>query len=104
MSANRLFLVCSKHPSPEDALCLAERSEGASRYYVEWCRCRGKCGCQAQTLGRQRDWFKTHAECGVDCFQLAFHRPPGWDVSPPAEDTPAGAVRIALLNGSETEQ
>lgn len=103
MSANRIFLVCEAHPAIEDALCLAYRSGAKDQYRVERCRCLGQCGCPARELARQHDWFKAHAECGVDRFKLAFHRPQGWDVSAPAQDTPAGAVRLALINGSKHE-
>ena len=88
MSANRLFLVCSVHPQIEDAFCLGERATASSVYEM--------------TASKHADkWLATHAHCGVDQFALAYHRPKGWDVSPPAHDTPAGAVRIALVNGTE---
>ncbi len=101
MSANRIYLVCQHHPQPEEALCLAERADGHSQYRPAECRCLGKCSCPAKELARQRDWFKKHAECGVDSFKLAYQRPQGWDVSPPAEDTVAGQVRVAIINGSK---
>jgi hypothetical protein len=103
MSANRLFLVCSHHPNPEDALCLGERYDSRDRYFpLGMCRCAGKCGCAAKELERTNQWFAKHAECGrdKDHFQLAMSRPANWDCSPPAEATPAGAVRLALVNGS----
>ena len=100
MSANRLFLVCQHCPELEHALCIASRQDAQDGYRVHECRCHGKCPCPAQELARQRAWFKQHAACGVDGFKLAYHRPQGWDVSPPAQNTPAGAVRLALVNGS----
>ena len=89
MSANRLFLVCSHHPNPEDALCLAERGGNDVPY-------------TASSMKRADDWFAKHQGCGRgrDHFQLAHQRPMDWDVPQPAEDTPAGAVRLALVNGS----
>lgn len=100
MSANRIFLVCQHHQALEDALCIASRQDAKDGYRVHECRCLGKCSCPAQELARQRAWFKKHAECGVDCFKLAYHRPQGWDVSPPAQNTVAGGVKLALVNGS----
>lgn len=89
MSANRLFLVCSHHQNPEDALCLAERAGNDAQFI-------------AASLKRADDWFAKHQGCGRGCdhFRLALHRPADWDVPQPAEASPAGAVRLALLNGS----
>ncbi len=89
MSANRLFLVCAHHPQLEHALCLAERAGNDAQY-------------TAASMKRADDWFAKHQGCGRGCdhFQLAMHRPADWDVAPPAEATPAGAVRLALVNGS----
>jgi hypothetical protein len=101
MSANRIFLVCEAHPAIEEALCLASRHDAQSQYRIERCRCLGMCGCPARELARQHDWFKKHAACGVDRFRLAFNRPQGWDVSPPAQNTVAGGVKLALVNGSD---
>lgn len=108
MSANRIFLVCESHPAIEDALCLADRPDATSRYYcVSNCRCL-KCKCAEKERTRRNEWFQRHAGCGVDRFRLAFQRTQGWDVSPPAQDTTAGAVRIALAtngaNGSGSKQ
>ncbi len=101
MSANRLFLVCTAHPSIEESLCIADRPDGNRRYYCAAnCRCLG-CKCAEKARTAQNKFFEKHANCGVDNFTVAYHRPKGWDVSPPAEDTTAGAVRIALANGSE---
>lgn len=102
MSANRLFLVCSHHPNPEDALCLAERPGNESGYYPNGkCRCLGKCGCAAKELERQNAWFRKHSECGRDRdhYRLAMSRPADWDVPKPAEKTAAGAVRLELVKG-----
>jgi len=90
MSANRLFLVCTYHPSLDEALCLAERGGNDVQYILA-------------TLRRGDDWFAKHSKCGRGCdhFQLAYHRPHDWDVAPPAEDTVAGGVRLSLaVNGS----
>lgn len=94
MSANRIFLVCSHHPKLEEALLLAERPDAAEAY--------------ATGLPKRADaWFIKHSLCarGCDHFQLAFQRPPNWDVSPPAEPV-ANGVRLALVTGSgeETKQ
>lgn len=88
MSANRLFLVCKHCESLENALLLAERADGNSQY-------------TAASAKRADDWYAKHQRCGVgvDNFKLAYHRPVDWDLSPPAQDTSAGAVRLALLNG-----
>lgn len=87
LSANRIFLVCQHCQSPEHALLLAERADGNSQY-------------TAATAKRSDDWYAKHQRCGqgVDNFKLAYHRPQDWDVSPPAQDTPAGAVRMALVD------
>lgn len=104
MSANRIFLVCESHPAIDDALVIADRHDAESRYYcVSNCRCMG-CKCAEKERSRRNEWFAKHAGCGVDRFKLAFQRPQGWDVSPPAQNTPAGAVRLALLNGSKDTQ
>lgn len=88
MSANRLFLVCSHHPSIEDSLLLADRAGNDVPYLLA-------------KLKRADDWFTKHMACGRGCdhFKLAHHRSPDWDVPPPAEETAAGGVRLALLNG-----
>lgn len=88
MSANRMFLVCSHHQNPEDALCLAERAGNDSQY--TWV-----------SMKRADDWLAKHQGCGRgrDHFQLAHARPQDWDAPVPAESTPAGAVRLALVNG-----
>lgn len=87
MSANRIYLVCSHHQSPEDAMLLGER--GASDV-----------GYEAAKLKTFDKWLEKHANCGrdKDHFKLAYGRPQNWDVSPPAENTPAGGVRIALMS------
>lgn len=89
MSANRLFLVCSHHQNIDDSLCLAERPGNDAQYL-------------ATSMKRADDWFAKHMGCGrgADHFQLAYHRPQDWDMPQPAEHTPAGAVRLALINGS----
>jgi hypothetical protein len=92
VSANRIFLVCSHHPQLENALCLGERGDGSSVY-------------SAANMKRADEWFAKHSSCGVDTFNLAFHRPQGWDQSPDAQDTVAGGVKLALattgiVNGS----
>lgn len=96
MSANRLFLVCSHCQRPEEALLIAERPDAAEAY--------------VESVPKRADqWFLKHAMCapGCDHFQLAYARPHDWDLSPPAQDTVAGGVKMALVNGShegETEQ
>lgn len=89
MSANRLFLVCSHHPDIEQALCLAERAGNDVQYI-------------ASSMKRADDWYAKHMGCGSGCdhFQLAIQRPANWDCAMPAENTPAGAVRLTLMNGS----
>lgn len=92
MSANRIFLVCSHCKNFEDALLLSERPEGNSIHEPPL------------RFSHQTAWFEKHAKHGnPDDFQLAFHRPQNWDVSPQAQNTPAGAVRLALVNGSKHE-
>lgn len=89
MSANRIFLVCQHCQEPEQAMLLAERADGNAQYI-------------AAPSKRADDWYAKHQRCGkgVDNFKLAYGRPQDWDVSPPAQNTAAGAVRLALLNGS----
>lgn len=90
MSANRIFLVCSHHPSIEDALLLSERMPGNTTHEPPL------------KFSHQAAWFERHARCGnPDDFQLAFQRPQNWDVSPPAQDTVAGAVRLGIINGGK---
>jgi hypothetical protein len=88
MSANRLFLVCSHHPNFEDAFCLGERVANDVQYF-------------APSNKRMDDWYGKHMGCGRGCdhFQLAYHRPLNWDSPKPAENTAAGGVRLALVNG-----
>lgn len=87
MSANRLFLVCAHHPSLDQAFCIGERL-GNDVQYV------------SPNLKRMDDWYAKHMGCGrgLDHFQLAYHRPHDWDVPPPAEDTVAGGVRLAIAS------
>lgn len=92
MSANRIFLVCAHHPSIEDALLIADRASATAVY--------------AAAMPKAADaWFVKHAKCarGCDHFKLAYHRPQDWDVSPPAENTVAGGVKLAIVNGSKSE-
>jgi hypothetical protein len=89
MSANRLFLVCAHHPKLEDAFCIGERANGEGQYV-------------APNMKRMDDWYAKHMGCGRGCdhFKLAYHRTQDWDISPPAEQSIAGGVRLALVNGS----
>ena len=89
VSANRIFLVCSHCRELGSGLLLAERADGNAQY-------------TAASAKRADDWYARHQRCGpgVDHFQLAYHRPIDWDVSPPAPATAAG-VRMALaMNGA----
>lgn len=90
MSANRLYLVCSHHASPEEALLLGERKDVSEGYTPS----------KYKTAAQ---WFDAHAACGRtrDHFRLAYGRPENWDVDLPAEDTVAGQVKVAMaLNGA----
>ena len=89
MSANRIFLVCKHCPQLEHALLLAERADGESQY-------------TAASGKRSDDWYAKHQRCGdgVDHYMIAYHRPLDWDLSPRADATVAGGVRMALLNGA----
>lgn len=89
MSSNRLFLVCSHHPNLADAFCIGERTGNDSQYI-------------APHMRKLDGWYTKHMGCGrgLDHFQLALNRPADWDVAPPAENTTAGAVRLALVNGA----
>lgn len=93
MSANRIFLICSFHPSFDDSLLLAERHGNDAQYL-------------AASQKRADDWYAKHMRCGRGCdhFKLAYNRPLDWDVPPPAEGTVAGGVRLAMVNGSERPQ
>lgn len=93
MSANRIFLVCSHCKDPSQALLLAERADGESQY-------------AAASMKRADAWYAKHQRCGlgVDHYQLAYGRPQDWDVSPPAQDTVAGAVRLGLINGNGSDR
>lgn len=87
MSANRIFLVCSHHKSLNDAMLLCERVDASATY-------------EPPNLKRLSEWLQTHSKCGnPDDFQLAFHRPQNWDVSPPAIDSVPGAVKLAIALG-----
>jgi hypothetical protein len=92
MSANRLFLVCQHCPQLEHSLLLADRADGDAQYI-------------AANMKRADDWYAKHQRCGtgVDNFKLAYHRPQNWDVSPPAQNTVAGGVRLGLINGGKHE-
>lgn len=88
MSANRILLVCSHCRSMEQSLLIAERTDASATF-------------TATNYKRADAWFEKHAKCGnPDDYQLAFHRPQNWDVSPPAQNTVAGGVKLALVNGS----
>lgn len=90
MSANRLYLVCDHHATPEEALLLGERAGNDA-------------GFDAPNLRKADKWFAKHANCGQtkDHFSLAYNRPQNWDVPVPAQDTAAGAVKVAMaLNGA----
>ncbi len=91
MSANRILLCCSYHKSIEDMLCLAERADGDAQY-------------TAASIKRADDWYAKHQRCGpgADHYQLAYQRPLDWDLAQPAPDV-AAAVRVALLNGGDSE-
>jgi hypothetical protein len=84
VSANRIFLVCSKHPKLEDALCIGERATGEGQYL-------------APSLKRMDEWYAKHMGCsnGCDHFAMAYNRPRNWDVPKPA-DTVAANVRLEI--------
>lgn len=90
MSANRIFLVCSHCREIEASLLLAERADGHAQYIMA-------------STKRADDWFARHQRCGrgVDHYEMAYNRPLDWDVSPPAEGTVAGGVKLAIVNGGE---
>lgn len=83
-----MFLVCSHHQNPEDALCIGERGTQEGQYL-------------APPLKRMDDWYAKHMGCGRGCdhFQLAYQRPQDHDLPKIAEPVPT-AVRLALVNGS----
>lgn len=85
--ANRLFLVCSAHPEPENALCLGERGIQSALYEPST---------DAQRLAR---FFKRHETCGTgpDHYQLAHRRPQNHDVATP-QSSIGPAVRLALVS------
>lgn len=90
MSANRLYLVCTHHTNPEEALLLGERASYEAGY-------------TPSKYKNARDWFDAHAACGRtrDHFALAYGHPADWDIDPPAEDTVAGQVKLAVaINGA----
>lgn len=99
MSANRLFLVCSLHPSIEDALLIADRHDAQARYYCESnCRCVG-CKCAEKSRARRNAWFEKHSKCGnPDDFKLALHRQPNWDVPKPQLEPVAAGVKLAIVD------
>ncbi len=89
MSANRPYLVCSHHPNPDDALCMTER-RGTGEFYID------------VAMDVADRWFKKHELCGQnrEHLQVAYLPPQDWGCASAAESTPAGAVRLALVNGS----
>ncbi len=90
MSANRIYLVCSHHPNPEDALLICERADRIATY-------------EPAKPKKADEWFLVHRSCGRgrDHFQLAYHRPQDHDRPLPAEDTVAGGVKLAMaINGT----
>lgn len=92
MASNRLLLVCKYCQNIEDAYCIGERVGNDVQFI-------------APSLKRMDDWYGKHFKCGPGCDHIAFamHRPADWDHSPPAESTPAGAVRMALVNGASID-
>lgn len=94
MSANRIFLVCSHHPSIEDALLIADRQDGTTPYTAGMPR-----------SGRADDWFVKHVRCapGSDHFKLAYHRPQDWDLVRPELEPINAGVKLAIVNGSKPE-
>lgn len=88
MSANRIYLVCQKHQSAEHVFCIGERADGDSQY-------------TAPSNKRMDDWYAKHQGCarGADHFTVAYRRSRDWDLSPEAQDTVAGAVRLELVKG-----
>jgi len=92
MSANRIFLVCSHHKAFEHALLIAERVDAQTQY-------------TSAVPRRADEWYAKHQACGRGCdhFQIAYMRGLDWDVSPPAEDTVAGGVRLALVDAGEKQ-
>lgn len=92
MSANRIFLVCSHHKSFDQALLVSERTDAETQYTFA-------------VPKRADEWFAKHQACGRGCdhFQIAYMRPMDWDVSPPAEETVAGGVRLALIDGGSEQ-
>lgn len=88
MSANRIYLVCQKHQSADQVFCIGERADSDSQY-------------TAPSTKRLDDWYAKHMKCGRGCdhFTVAYQRSRDWDVSTPAENTPAGAVRLELVKG-----
>src|SRR5262245_10683616 len=85
MSANRLFVVCSHHPTMDQALCIAERTVWGLPY-------------EAGRSITADAWFERHARCGkgntCDHFKLAMHRPADHDK--PVE-TVGQAVKLTLV-------
>lgn len=90
MSANRIFLVCSHHPSIEDALLIADRADATAQYTAAMPR-------------RADEWFATHAKCarGCDHFKLAFNRPLDWDVPKPQLEPVSAGVKLAIIDGQK---
>ena len=90
MASNRILLVCKHCNHIEDAFCVGERM-GNDVPYI------------APTLKKIDAWYAKHENCGRGCdhIALAYHRSADWDQSLPAEETVAGNVRMALVNGSE---
>lgn len=91
MSANRIFLVCAHHPSPEDALLLGERAGNDVPYFPP------------NKMEKRADaWFTKHMACGrgSDHFKLGYGHPQDWDCPLLASDVGVG-VRMSLLNGGD---
>lgn len=81
---NRLYLVCSKHPDVDDSIMLGKRLE--AEYH------------RAPSATELNRWFEEHAECGRDCFQLAYAKIPGWDTPIEGKISPVTeAVKLALV-------
>lgn len=90
MSANRIFLVCARHPSIEDALLIADRVDAATQYVSSMPK-------------RADDWFAKHQGCapGADHFKIAYHRPLDHDFVQPKLDPLAMGVKLGIINGSK---
>lgn len=86
---NRMFLVCTHHPTQRDSYLIAGRNRRGYDNLIE------------DEDGYFSKWLIKHAACGggFDHFSLAFERPKDHDI--PIDKPLANAVHLQLITSGE---